>query len=206
MDLTHPAHTVVPSLASEVLLTLASTTRPLTGRQVHRLTSGASWSGVRLVLHNLEASGIADVTEAGPANLYALNREHVAADAVLALIDLRGRLLTRIRHELQSWDVPPIAAAVFGSAARGDGTVDSDIDVLLIRPEHLPPDDPGWSDAVAALAGKVRRASGNAASIIQATPAQIQAMIERGEPIVEELRRDMIPVYGPGILDQTGDR
>lgn len=205
MNLSYPARTVVPSLASEVLLALAGTTRPLTGRQVHRLTHGTSWSGVRLVLQNLEASGLADVFQAGSASLYTLNREHVAAEAVLALVDLRGKLFELIRHEFHGWTEPPLAAAVFGSAARGDGTVDSDIDVFIVRPEHLIAEDPVWSDAVASLAHRIRRLSGNPASIIQATPAQIRAMVDRGEPILVELRRDLIHLYGLGVLDFSAD-
>lgn len=203
VDLTCPARAVVPSLDAEVLLVLAGTTMPLTGRQVHRLAEVGSQDGVRKVLLRLEEQGLVDVVEAGRANLYTLNRDHVAAPAVLALVGLRGRLFERIREAICAWSVQPVAAAVFGSAARGDGGVQSDIDVFVVRPEEVPDDDLRWSNDVAALGTAIRRWSGNSASLIQATPAQVASMISRGEPIVESLRRDAVSLFGPNILTAT---
>lgn len=201
MHLSCPARTVVPTLAAEVLLVLAGTTMPLTGRQVHALLRGGSQKGVSLVLGRLAASGLVDTSPAGPALLYRLNRDHVAAEAVLALVDLRGKLFERIRQHLAGWTVPPVAAAVFGSAARGDGDLDSDIDLFVVRPAGVADDDPSWSADVAGLRELVHRWSGNPCSLIQATPAQVRAMVERGEPIVAELRRDAVSLSGGSVLE-----
>ena len=203
MDLTCPAHAVVPSLDADVLLVLAGTTMPLTGRQVHRLAEVGSQDGVRKVLLRLEEQGLVDVVEAGRANLYSLNRDHVAAPAVLLLLGLRGRLFERIREAIGAWSVQPVAAAVFGSAARGDGGVESDIDVFVVRPEKVSDDDIRWSNEVAALSRSIRQWSGNSASVIQATPSQVASMISRDEPIVESLRRDAVSLFGPNILVAT---
>lgn len=200
MDLSQPARAVVPSLAADVLMVLAGTTMQLSGRQIHRLAPTGSWSGVRKVLLQLEASGLAHVVETGNANLYTLNRKHVAAPAVLALADLRGELVGRISAAIEAWSVQPVAASVFGSAARGDGGPDSDIDVFVVRPETVSADDDRWSDQVAALSGSIRDWSGNAGSIIQATPSQVRDMLARDEPIVAELRRDETPMVGGSVL------
>lgn len=200
MDLSQPARAVVPSLAADVLMALAGTTAQLSGRQIHRLVPTGSWSGVRKVLLHLAASGLVNVVETGNANLYTLNREHVAAPAVLALTDLRGELFGRISAAIDAWRVQPVAASVFGSAARGDGGPDSDIDVFLVRPETVSADDDRWSDQVAALSGSIRDWSGNPGSIIQATPSQVLDMLERNEPIVAELQRDETRLVGGGVL------
>ena len=202
MDLSSPARAVVPSLAADVLVVLAGTTMPLTGRQIHRLVPVGSWSGVRRVLLHLETSGLAHVLETGSANLYTLNREHVAAPAVLALTDLRGVLFERIRSAIEAWQVPPIAASVFGSAARGDGGSGADVDVFVVRPEKVPEEDARWADDVASLGGSVRDWSGNSGSVIQATPSQVRDMLERDEPLVAELRRDEVTLVGGGILSR----
>ncbi|MDQ1293060.1 MAG: hypothetical protein QG608_941, partial [Actinomycetota bacterium] len=174
---------------------------PLTGRQVHGLIPGsASQKGVSLVLAQLVDSGLVDVTPAGRAGLYQLNRDHVAVDAVLALVDLRGKLFQRIRQHLTGWTTPPLAAAVFGSAARGDGGPDSDIDLFVVRPPLISDDDLSWARDVDDLQTQVHRWSGNPCSLIQASPAQVQAMIKRDEPIVPSLRRDALALFGCDIL------
>jgi hypothetical protein len=191
MDLSKPATAVVPSADADVLTVVAGTTRALTGREIQRL-SGRSLQAVQNILKRMVAHGLLEVLEAGSAQLYRLNRDHVAADAAVALLDLRGRLFERIRQQLKQWPMPPAAAAVFGSAARGDGDPASDIDVLVVRPENVDETDRLWAGAVDDLARSILRWSGNRASIIQVTPAQISDMMHRNEPIVASLRRDSV--------------
>lgn len=200
MNLSNPARDVIPSLQADVLAVLSGTTLPLTGRQVHQLARAGSWSGVRNVLVHLESSGLVDVVEAGPAHLYTLNRDHVAASAALALSDLRGALFERIRATLVSWRVPPVAASVFGSAARGEGGSESDVDLFVVRPAGTREDDIVWAEQVATLAVSIRRWSGNPASIIQVSPAQVRDMQKRDAPMVAELNCDQVPLVGPGVL------
>jgi DNA-binding transcriptional ArsR family regulator len=203
VDLTTSARAVIPTRDADVLLVLAGTTLPLTGRQVFRIAGSGSRSGVQIALIRLEKQGLVDVQEAGSANLYTLNSDHVAAAAVLALVDLRGQLVRRISEQMAKWRIRPVAAAVFGSAARGDGGTESDIDLFVVRPEKVLDDDPDWGSDVAELSVLIRRWSGNSASIIQATPSQVTSMQARKEPIVESLRRDARSLIGPNILAAT---
>ena len=199
MDLSNPARAVVPTIDAAVLAVLAGTSRPLTGRDVQRLC-GHSQGRVQAILSRMTDHGLVDAVEAGPARLYTLNRDHVAAEAAIVLSNLRGRLFERIREHLEQWSVRPAAAAAFGSAARGDGGPGSDIDVLIVRPGKVSPDDPRWADAVEDLSRSIARWSGNHASIIQATPAQIAEMVERTEPIVTALRTDAIALTETRVL------
>jgi DNA-binding transcriptional ArsR family regulator len=203
VDLTSPARAVVPTRDLDVLLVLAGTTMPMTGRQIYRIGGPGSRSGVQIALLRLVKHGLVDFQKVGSANLYTLNRDHVAAPAVLALVGLRSELFNRIKDHLTSWRIKPVAAAVFGSAARGDGGTDSDIDLFIVRPEKVPDDEPDWGDDVATLRDLVRRWSGNYASIIQTTPSQVASMLDRKEPIVESLHSDAISLMGRDILDAT---
>jgi predicted nucleotidyltransferase len=196
---------VVAALDGEILSVLAGTTRPLTGRDVQRLVRRGSQSGVSSALARLEQQGIVDVAAAGSANLYTLNRDHVAASAVVQLATLRTHLFARFRDAISAWEQVPLAAIVFGSAARGDGTVDSDIDVFLVRPDGVDEDSSPWADDVARLATDGRRWSGNAISVIQATADQVVEMEARGEAIVDDLRSDGVVLLGSATFVQPGD-
>lgn len=206
MDLSSPARTVIPTLDAEVLMALVGVTMPMTGRQIARLCEAKSHRGVSLVLERLRQQGLVDVVEAGSANLYSLNRDHVATSAVEALTDLRGKLFQRIREAISGWEIAPISVAVFGSAARGDGGISSDIDLLIVRPEPTDADEPVWDKQLSDLSFLIHRWSGNHASLIQATPSDIVSMVARGAPIVESLRNEARYLVGPDILKNLDEK
>lgn len=59
------------------------------------------------------------------------------------------------------------------------------------------------SALLADLAKAVRRWSGDRASIIEATPDQVRATLALNEPIVEDLRRDAVPLTEERVLEVT---
>ncbi|MGH7883225.1 MAG: nucleotidyltransferase domain-containing protein [Candidatus Dormibacteraceae bacterium] len=111
---------------------LSGTTRPLTGRAVAALLGQRSHGGVLNVLRRLTEHGLVDRQEAGSALLFVLNREHLAAPAVEVIAGMHSELLRRLRMAISKWEVPPLHASMFGSAARGDGDTTSDIDILSL--------------------------------------------------------------------------
>lgn len=134
MDLSNPISSVVPSAHGAVLVVLARTTEPLSGLKVAELTDGkvGQWR-TNEILGQLADAGIVIREHRPPTKLYRLNLDHVAAAGVLALADMWSRLLQRVRAEVLSWELQPVTACLFGSAARGEATADSDIDILLLR-------------------------------------------------------------------------
>jgi predicted nucleotidyltransferase len=154
---------------------------------------------VRKVLARLAAHGIVHVAEAGQAQLYVANREHVAWPAVEILCSLTPTLLDRIREQIRSWRVPPSTAALFGSAARGDGGITSDIDVLLIRPDDVDDTDETWCRQVDVLRDRVEAWTGNHCQVYEVDRAGLREHAEHDEPIVAEWRRDAIPLFGEDL-------
>lgn len=196
MHVSHPSTAVVPSLDGDVLIALSRTTAALTGREVATLARRGSQSAIAVALDRLVGQGLVLREEVGRAYLHTLNRSHVAAPIVDLLAGLRGELLRRLRDEIASWPIQPVHASFFGSAARGDGDLDSDIDLLVVPPEDIDPEDDDWCRQIDGLADAVRNWTGNAAGIIQISPSGFAAMRTDPPEIVADLRRDGIDLAG----------
>jgi len=155
MDLGDPTRSITPTLDGPVLAVLARSGRPLTVGEVAAETVRGSEIGVRRCLARLVNQGLVLATEMGRNRVHELNREHVAAPIATTMADLRIELWRRMRKELSGWKPKPLYACAFGSAARGDGDVDSDVDVLLVHPpfpgEAGPRRTKNVIDAVAAV-------------------------------------------------------
>ncbi|WP_405055722.1 nucleotidyltransferase domain-containing protein [Kribbella sp. NBC_01505] len=186
--------TVIPTLDGPVLAVLARTSQPLTGRRVHQLAEVGSESGTRRVLTRLAETGLVTATRIGPVLQYVLNREHLAAAAVLELSMLRGRLISRLKDAIEHWEEPVIHASVFGSAARGDGDLDSDIDLLVVHGSAE--ESEGLADEIAALGERVRGWTGNYLQTYAISADELANHLRAGDPMVNKWLRDCITVYG----------
>jgi predicted nucleotidyltransferase len=142
MNLADPTGAITPTLDGPVLAALASAGRPLTVGEVAHHTTRGSEIGVRRCLARLVEQGIVESTQLGRTQAYALNRDHIAAPIAEALAGIRLELWKRLKNTLSRWKVSPMYACVFGSAARADGGIGSDIDVLLVHPPFPGEDEP----------------------------------------------------------------
>ena len=162
---------------------------------------GRSQAGVSRVLKRLVEQGVVDVQEARPALLFNLNRDHLFAPAILLIANARGELLKRLSESIQAWSVEPVHASVFGSAARGDGGTESDIDLFVVRPNHIDEDDTVWRSQIESLAENVYRWSGNRAGISEISQRELARLRREEPPIVDELRSDAIALAGPRLME-----
>ena len=202
MDLSFPLATIAPTLDAGVLQVLAATTAGCTAAEVHRRLGHGSDEGVRKVLARLLTQGVALVETPARHSVYRLNREHVAARHIEALTRVRDEIVANIRSEVASWEVGPSHAGLFGSFARGEAGSDSDIDVLLVRPDspaELDEDD--WLLQLDRLDRRVRAWTGNAAQIVDLTPATLGQMARDADPLVDSWRAEDIPVHGQTLLE-----
>lgn len=192
MDVSNPIRSVIPSVHGDVLVVLARTDVPLTGRGIAGLVEGASRSGVQKALVALTQAGVVLVETHPPANLYRLNRRHLAADAIVELATMRSRLIAAMRRHLASWDRAPWGAWFFGSAARGDGSVSSDLDVLLVRPDSVTDLNVGWVTHVDRFADDVNAWTGNPCAVIEYSRREFDGLLASDQRLASELRTDGI--------------
>jgi len=159
MELAHPLRVVSPTLDADVLEVLANARSEFTVGDVQRILGSRSRGGVRLVLERLADQGIAHRRPAGRAFLYSLNRQHLAAEAISSLANMRTEFFHRVHEALDNWTVKPVYGALFGSAVRGDHRPGSDIDLFLVQPDDA--DEAAWDEWVAQLAADMTAWTGN---------------------------------------------
>jgi hypothetical protein len=123
-----------------------------------------------------------------------------------ALTSLRATLIERLEETLGGWDPAPAHASVFGSVARGDGGTDSDIDVLLVRPDSVDEEHHCWRGQIDDLASDAARWTGNRLAPLEIDESGVRRLARDRPPLVDELRSDAITLLGPGIRTLLGPR
>ena len=194
VDLGRPAAVALPSGTEAVIRALAGTIAPLGVRELARV-AGVSANRASQVLTHLIEHGLVTVEEHGAGRLCRLNRAHLATEPLLALVDLRGRLLEFLRDEVGAWKPQAVHVSLFGSAARGDGHTRSDLDLLVVRAVRKK-DEEAWERQLYDSGERIMAATGNRAAWFVTTQADLARAVEAGEPIVDEWRRDAIHLAG----------
>lgn len=195
MDVARPFSALSASVDADVLVALAGSSAPRSGRELARL-SGRSNTGVQHVLDRLVDQGLVERKEAGPAFLYLLNRDHLLAPAVERMAEARVELVHRLREHIGGWEIPVAHASLFGSAARGDGDSHSDIDLFIVRSAGVDADDSAWRGQVESIAESVRRWTGNHAGIAEISASELPRLRADRPPIVEEVGAEAIDLAG----------
>ena len=201
MQLNRPFSTVTPTLDGGVLAVLAAADATFTISQINRILTTVSGEGIRKVLTRLSAQGVVLHDQVGRTNIYRLNREHLAAQPILALATLTSTFLKRLETHLERWDEAPKYAAVFGSAATGRMTLDSDIDLFLVRVASPEPvadhnDSDVWEQQVAELTRAVTAWTGNDARVVEYTEDDLHAAAAAGEPLLADIAAQGLTVAG----------
>lgn len=194
MLLHEPFSSVTPTVDGEVLFRLATLTTPVSLAELSRLIPERSYHGVRNCILRLVAQGIVTQIASGRTSLYQLNREHLAADPVIALARSRERLLERVHELVASWPEVPQFVVLFGSAARGEMSEASDLDFLVLFSGDS---EECRSQSLEQLATSIEAWTGNDAEVIDYAVDEVR---DRGSE-VELLRR----VQEEGIFI-VGDR
>lgn len=195
MQLQRPFAVITPTVDGDVLAVLAGADTAFTSGDVTRLAA-AEWSrsGVRKSLDRLVRQGIVDVSRVGAGYGFKLNRDHLAAQHIVALANLRSALVQKVASELASAPQEPVWAAMFGSAARGDMSAVSDIDIFLVPGHHADMD--AWADWSTRFSSTISRWTGNDVRLLEMTESEVAAGAASDDPILTSIANDAVPLFG----------
>jgi len=194
MDFQRPIKVVTPTLDGDVLAVLAGAEEEFTGRGIQRLLGRGSEPGIRKAADRLVDQGVVLRRRAGRANLYSLNRDHLAAPYVEGLASLRAELVARLRQAIAEWDAPARWVLLFGSVARGEAGPASDLDLLVIRDRGVEEDTPAWREQLASLEDDAGAWTGNEARVLEYGEGDL--VDGSVAAVVEEALRDGIDLHG----------
>lgn len=143
------------------------------------------------VINELSEAGIVSANPAGSARMVSLNGAHLAAEPLISLARTRARLVTRLTEELAGWDGLG-GAWLFGSAARGSGDRESDVDLLLVAENST--ETASWAESAARIISDVHSWTGNPAQLVEHTTGSFARLVRDRNPLVDAIREDGIPL------------
>jgi predicted nucleotidyltransferase len=184
---------ITATLDGDVLAALANGDVELSGRELARRVGHGSTEGIRRAADRLVTQGTVLRRAVGGAHLYRLNREHLAARYVEGLANLRRELIERLRSTLDRWAEPPRVALLFGSVARGDANVGSDLDLLIVRACEIDPESEPWRTQLLALQRDVTAWTGNDTRVLEYAERELGAA---AGSVFEDILADGVELYG----------
>ena len=198
MDFVHPVRALIPGVQGRVLAVLAETTAELNLRTVAQLAEVSTAQASR-VMPGLVELGLVERRDVPPSLLFRLNRENAASQVVVSLASLYDTVLARIGEVVGQMSVLPVSVIVFGSFARRAADRDSDIDVVIVRPDEVDGEDETWVAEVEQWCRDARSISGNTVEVIEIGLASAIEKLTSGGPLWTEIARDGLVVHGVTI-------
>ena len=206
MDFIRPVEAIVPGVQGRVLSVLAETTADLNMRTTARLAD-VSLAQASRVLARLVDLGVVERRDVPPSSLFQLVRQHVAVGPLLALARARDALIGEMGRLAAGLPFVPVSVIVFGSFARGEADLDSDIDTVLVRPPGVDESDESWSEAVEQWRTSVRRASGNQVEVLEVGSGEVAALLNSRRQVWRDIRSDGLVVHGLSLAElESGSR
>lgn len=199
MDLSEPARALAPGLTVPVLRALSRRSAPATASQLWRAAGRGTLAGIQRACDRLAEHGLVDADEAAGRVVYTLNPDHLLYGSAMALLTHDGELRRRLAAALRDWEVEPVAAILYGSAAREDGGAGSDIDLLLVRPLLRTRAASVWARQVERLERDVQRWTGNRLQVVDRTAAQVRRLARDGDPMAESWLSDGVSLHGRSV-------
>lgn len=176
---------------------------PMTGRALARI-AGLSQTTAQRALTRLREAGLIVGEPAPPALIYRPNLDHLAMPALLGLLGLEEQLRARLVERVAGWERQPESVVVYGSVVRGQVTAASDIDVIVVRPDGLEPDEEVWQRQLADLSDHLLRLTGRRASVVEMSRREAGDGLAAREQFLVEADREGWLIAGRGLAELSG--
>jgi hypothetical protein len=107
--------------------------------------------------------------------------------------------MERLRDSAHDIEPQPASLIVFGSFARGDARLTSDLDVLAVRPIGLCPDDAAWLDSLGKWESTARRIVGNPAHMLVVSQEEVKGLMRRRSGPWRAIEAEGITLVGSSL-------
>jgi predicted nucleotidyltransferase len=161
-----------------------------------KLGASVGKSRVIEVLNDLAHLGIVDREIVGSSHLFSINKDHLCYQALRVLTSPLPGLKRHIQRIVAGFQRAPLAVVIFGSVAKGSSLAGSDLDLLVIRPSQVPPEDSAWVAQTLELVVQLERSTGYPVQLVEYSESEFQALVNRGARLITELSDTGMVVTG----------
>jgi predicted nucleotidyltransferase len=165
-------------------------------RQVAKLAA-VSQTQASEVLGRLVELGVIQRRDVGRSALVSLDRSNAAGQLLERLATLHRDALEQLRDAARDIAPAPAALIVFGSFARGQATLGSDVDVLAVRPKGIAADDETWISSLGKWADLAGHIVGNPVNLLDVALSDVRPRPKLDSSLWRNIKTDGIALVGP---------
>ncbi len=194
MNLSEPLAGIMSDVEAATLRVLARSDAGFSGRQVQRLAGVGSTSSVNRALTHFVRIGLVDAEPRPPSIIYRPNREHVLWETIEFGLDARRRVFLRLGR-FCSDELPTeldLTVVVYGSVARRESSLESDLDLFVVYPDGIDPD--AQSDYSYRLTQYAECITGNETQVLAVTRSDLERREREDDPLLAEVKADGVVV------------
>jgi hypothetical protein len=136
-----------------------------------------------------------------PSSQFRLVRSNVGARAVIDLARSRNAVLESIGVGAAALPIPPASVIVFGSFARGGAGRESDVDVVVVRPDEISEDDEAWSASIERWRNESTATAGNTVQILEVSASEAHSRLRGNTHLWRDIHRDGVVIHGLTIRE-----
>ncbi|WP_136707935.1 nucleotidyltransferase domain-containing protein [Agromyces sp. H66] len=196
MNLSEPLAGITSEVEAATLRVLARSDAGFSGRQVHQLAGVGSTTSVHRALTRFVRVGLVDAESRPPAIIYRPNRRHVLWPVIESALDTRSRVFADLdrfcREELPG--ELDLTIVVYGSVARRESSLESDLDLFVVYPDGIDPD--AQAEYSYRLEQHAERLTGNETQIYAVTRSELRRRERDRDPLLASVIADGIVVHG----------